>query len=224
MRIRLLVLSLFVVLVPVACTVVGDGKVARINPPAGLDDTLPSSTTSSTTTTELVSTTSALLPTTIVQTEPVRLYFIASGQLTYVATPLPAPAALGQIVAALQDGPPPGDLGRGLRSAVPAANVAEIKVTSNNSGVALVELPTTFFDNISLSDQRLVTAQLVLTLTDSRGIGQVQFNIAVPKPNSEVAPSGQLLARADFLSLLESSSTPASPPGSTADTTTTVHP
>jgi spore germination protein GerM len=191
MRTRLVLLAAFVAVVPVA----------------------------STTTTELISTTSALVPTTVVQTEPVRLYFIASGQLTYVATPLPAPAALGQIVAALQDGPPAGDLGRGLRSAVPPARVAEIKVTSNNSGVALVELPPGFFDTISLSDQRLVTAQLVLTLTDSRGIGQVQFNIAVPKPNGEVAPPGQLLARADFLSLLESSSTPTT---STLTSTTTT--
>jgi hypothetical protein len=217
--VRRLVVLAALAAVPAACSVVGDGKVERVNPPAGLGDTLPSTTTTElvTTTTELVTTTSGLETTsTQVQTEQVRLYFIASGQLNYVAQALPAPVTVGQILAALQAGPPDGDLGRGLRSALPPARDAEISVTKNDAGVASVTLPTGFFDKISLADQRLVTAQIVLTLTDSRGIGQVQFNLAVPKATSEVAPAGSLLTRADFSSLLESSITP------TTEGTTTV--
>ena len=44
--------------------------------------------------------------------------------------------------------------------------------------------------------------QLVLTLTDSRGIGQVEFNIAVPKASGEVVRAGAPLSRNDFVSLL----------------------
>ena len=125
-----------------------------------------------------------------------------SGQLVFVATPLPAGAALSQISAALQAGPDTlGDLGAGLRSAVP--DQPEIRATDNNAGVAVVELPDGFFDSIPVADQRLAVAQIVLTLTDSRGIGQVQFNVAVPRPSGALAPAGQPLSRNDFLSLVE---------------------
>jgi len=198
MRTRLVLLAAFVAVVPVACTVVGDGKVARINPPAGLDDTLPPSTTSSTTTTELISTTSALVPTTVVQTEPVRLYFITNGQLTYVTQAVPAPAAPQLIIKALQAGPQ-GELGFALRTAVPSRAAVNVQT---NAGIAVVDLPPGFFDSIAVTDQRLVIGQIVLTLTDSRGVGQVQFNQAVPKPSGEVMPSGQLLTKNDFQTLL----------------------
>ena len=135
------------------------------------------------------------------------MLFRSSGRLTYVATPLTSPVALNQIVAALQAGPPDGAPGQGLRSAVPVAAIPddELHATNNNAGVALVELPRHFFDHIALTDQRLVIAQIVLTLTDSRGIGQVQFNQVVPKPSGESVPVGKPLSKADFQALLDSS-------------------
>ena len=195
--------ALFVAAVA-SCTVVEDGRVDPINPPFGLDDTIESSTTATSTTLAETTTTSGQETTTTgVQTEQVRLYFISSGQLTYVVTALSSPPTLSQIVAALQEGPPEGDVGRGLRSAVP--DDALIAVNFTNTGVAEVQLPEGFFSRITGPDQRFATAQLVLTLTDSRGVGQVAFDVPVPKPSGELAPAGQALSRADFTGLLENS-------------------
>ena len=213
----------------IGCSVVDDGAVDRIDPPFGLDDTLAPTTTLASTTTELATTTTGLATTTTqVQTEQVRLYFIASGQLTYVLTPLPSPVALPQLIAALQNGPPSGALGTGLRSAVPSALVAEIRVVTDGSGVVQVILPDGFFDSVTVgTDQRLVIAQLVLTLTDSRGVGQVTFNVAVPLPSGEQKPAGEPLAYRDYQSLAGSSPPDAEVvPGTTSsslpDTTTSA--
>lgn len=217
MRGRLLALAAVVAglaVLSAACSVVGDGKVDKVNPPFGLDDTIaPTTTEAPTTTAEATTTVPEQTTTTLVQTEQVRLYFVSGGQLVYVATPLASPVALPQIMAALQAGPPAGDLGVGLRSALPSEEDGQIVVTSNGAGVAIVQLPAKFFDNIAVNDQRLATAQIVLTLTDSRGIGQVQFNQQVPKPSGELTPAGQLLAKRDFQALLDSTTAP--PEGST---------
>lgn len=207
MRARILALATTTLLVAAAasCSVVDDGRLAPVNPPFGLDDTLASTTTATSTTVAETTTTSGEETTTTgVQTEQVRLYFISSGQLTYVVTALSSPPTLAQIVAALQEGPPAGDVGRGLRSAVRAD--AEIAVNFTNTGIAEVQLPDGFFSVITGPDQRFAIAQLVLTLTDSRGVGQVVFDIAVPKPSGELAPAGQPLSRADFAALLEAAS------------------
>jgi hypothetical protein len=181
-----------------ACSVVGDGKVSKLNPPFGLDDTLAPSTTEESTTTAVATTVNLASSTTAVQTEPVRLYFITNGQLIYVTQAVTAPAAPQLIIKALQAGPQ-GELGFALRTAVPSR--AEVNVQTN-AGIASVDLPPGFFDSIAVTDQRLVIGQIVLTLTDSRGVGQVQFNQAVPKPSGEVTPAGQLMTKNDFQSLL----------------------
>jgi hypothetical protein len=219
-RLMIFLTAVLVAAVTVACGVVGNGAVDRVNPPAGLDQTIPTTSTAPPTTMAATSTSGLQTTTTQVQTEQVRLYFIASGQLVQVTNALPAPASLAQIMAALQDGPPEGQLGKGLRSAVPPATGpdSEIRATNNNAGVAVVELPKGFFDSIAVPDQRLVIAQIVLTLTDSRGIGQVQFNRTVPLPSGEPAPDGTLLTKADFQSLLDSS-TGANGPGGTQTST-----
>lgn len=207
-----------------ACGVVGNNGVERISPPGALSVTLPASTEPSTTV--AATSTSGLATTTVaIQTEPVRLYFITSGRLTYVATPLASPVSLTQIVAALEAGPPEGALGQGLRSALPSPKTPadSLHADNNNAGVAQVELPRHFFDAIAVSDQRLVIAQIVLTLTDSRGIGQVEFNETVPKPSGEAVPAGTPLSKADFQSLLDSS-TGANVGGGTVTTTSLAAP
>lgn len=219
MRTRVLLILAVLGAVVAGCGVVDDeGSVERIDPPFGLDDTLAPTTTMAATTTVLATTTTGLATTTTqVQTEQVRLYFIASGQLTYVLAALPSPVALPQLIAALQKGPPSGDLGAGLRSAVPTARVAEIRVVTDGSGVVQVILPDGFFDSVTVgTDQRLVIAQLVLTLTDSRGVGQVTFNVAVPLPSGEQKPAGEPLSYRDYQSLAGSN-----PPGTEDDATTT---
>lgn len=190
-----------------SCGVVDDGAVRAVDPPYGLSDTLAGTTTTSippTSSLDQTSTTGSETTVPPVQSEQARLYFIASGQLTYIAAQLPTPVTLAQLVAALQAGPPAGELGTGLRSAVP--ELLEIRVVTDGSGIARVELPDGFFDAMTVGDQRLVVAQLVLTLTDSRGIGQVTFDRAVPTPSGELTPPGEPLAYRDFQSLLVSSS------------------
>ncbi len=203
---RLAILCALFTLVAVACSVVDDGKVERIQPQFGVDDTLPSSTLGSTTTTQLVTTTTGLeTTTTLVQTDDVRLYFVASGQLTPALRPLASPVTLNQIVAALQKGPPEDDSGAGLRTIVPS-NI-EIRVSTDGSGVAFVSLPEGFFELVPVTnDQRLVIAQLVLTITQRPGVGQVTFNQAVPLPSGQVRPAGQQLTFSDYQSLTDSSS------------------
>jgi len=191
-----------------ACGVVDDGSVTRIDPPAGLADPAPSSTS----TTTPVLTSSTLGPaTTLVQTEPARLYYVSGGRLTYVNLALPAPVTLQVVITALQLGPPPETIG--LRNAVPSGT--ELLVTEDGTGVARVDLPDGFFDLVAIPDQRLVIAQIVLTLTDSRGIGQVVFDQPVPKPLGEIVPGGQPLTFRDY----ESLSGPVSVPTDSATTT-----
>ncbi|MDO8363299.1 MAG: GerMN domain-containing protein [Actinomycetota bacterium] len=185
------------------CGVVDDGKVDRIDPPFGLDDTTTSTSTTSTTI-QLVSTTSISTTTTEgVESEQVRLYFISGGQLTYVDRPLTSPVLLSQAIAALQEGPP--EAGIQLRSALPA-NVP-IEVRTDGRGVAIVTLPEGFFDTIPVGDQRMVIGQIVMTLLERAGIGQVQFNQAVPKPPlGELVAAGELLTRLDYETLLPTAS------------------
>lgn len=220
MRVRVLMMAGALAALTMACSVVDDGRVTGVNPPFGLDDTLPPPTTVEVTTTEAITTTTGLETTTTdVQAETVRLYYIASGRLNFVPSRLPPEFALSQLIDALKDGKPQGDLGRGLRSAIPVD--AEITVTTDGLGVAQVLLPEGFFDTIPAGDQRLAIAQLVLTLLDnSRGIGQVTFNQQVSGPSGELIPAGQLLTRLDYQALLAS----ATPSATTSTPTVTGTP
>ena len=205
-------IAVFVTVAAAACSVVDDGKVDRINPPGGLANTLPSTTSS--TIPSGTSTTGLETSTSLVQTELVRLYFIASGKLTYVNQPLPSPVALPLIVYTLQHGPPVDT--PGLRTAIPAD--ALIAVTTDGSGIARVDLPDKFFDRIAVGEQRLVIAQLVLTLTDSRGIGQVVFDQPVTKPSGLFVAAGQPVSHLDYQVMAGVPGPPAA--GETATTTT----
>lgn len=218
MRRRAIILGLLCAVTPVACSVVDEGKVERIDPPFGLDDTLPSSTFIETTTTQLATTTTGLETTTTnVQTEQVELYFVASGQLTYVLRLLASPVIFEQIIAALKQAPT-GDVGIGLRTIVPSE--ADIRVDTDGTGVAYVTLPLNFFEGLLPSDQRLVIAQLVLTITRSSGIGQVVFNVDVPLTTGQVFPAGQRLTFSDYESYTDPNS-PVSPDPTPPTTTTT---
>lgn len=217
MRTRVIVLGLLFTVAAVACGVVDEGKVERIDP-FGLDDTLPSSTSIETTTTQQATTTLPLETTTTqVAAEPVRLYFVANGQLTYVQKSLASPVSFPQIIAALQQDPA-GDVGIGLRTLLPS--VADIRVDTDGTGVAHVTLPENFFALVPIPNQRLVIAQLVLTLTKTSGIGQVEFNLAVPSDTGQVRPAGQLLTFSDYESMTDSDSQVRPDPTVSATTTT----
>lgn len=224
MRARLLVITAAIVGLA-ACSVVEDGKVERIQPPYGLEDTSPSTTTTiATTTTEAATTTSGLETTTTtvppIQTEDVQLYFIVSGRLTPVTKALPSPVAPLQLMAALQEGEPEGDAGKGLRTALPA--FPEILVETDTTGLALIQLPDDFFTPIPVGDQRLAVGQIVVTvLTNIRGVGQVTFNQAVTTASGELVAAGDPLTLADF-ELLMSTRGVATPTQSVTTTATTA--
>ena len=73
-----------------------------------------------------------------------------------------------------------------------------------------VDLPLTFFNAMAPQDQRLAIGQIVLTLTNQRGVGQVTFTqagvpISVLRGGGDLTRPGQLLVSADYSQLLSSS-------------------
>lgn len=209
---RIAALATAIIGAAAACGIPDGGDVQRIDQvPFELSDTIPPTTTSSTTTTVLETSTSSAQTSTTIATEQVRLYFVAGSQLANVSITLASPASLAQVVSALQAGPPAGELGTGLRSPIPVR--AAIIVTDDGSGVATVDLGEGFFDGIATTDQRLVIAQIVLTLVGRPGVGQVQFTqagaeLAVPLGTGQLSQPGQRLSRRDYEALLSTSTAP----------------
>ncbi|HSB86750.1 MAG TPA: GerMN domain-containing protein [Ilumatobacteraceae bacterium] len=215
---RLTLIIVVLVAIVVACGIPSSGEVARIpeNEVGALDDTLPTTSTTTTTTPATTiepTTTTTTLPeitTTTVATEEVNLYFINAGG---ILVPFPRlvrrGASSAEVLSALQEGPPSGDIGVGLRTAVPPARSGRPSVTEDGSGVATVDLPANFYDTIKQEDQALVIGQIVLTLTEIRGIGQVLFTqggqpIGVLRGSGDLSQPGQPLPRRDYFSLTES--------------------
>ena len=205
----------------VACSIVDDGRVERVSPPAELTDTLPPATIATTTTTQAVTTTSGLETTTTdVQAQTVDVFFIASGKLSPVLASVAAQYGMSQLIAQLEKGSPEGEVGLGLRSAIPP-ELEEITATSDGAGVAQIVLPEGFFDTIPAGDQRLAVGQIVMTLLENTpGVGQVAFNLQVSGPEGELIPAGQLLTRADFMTLMADG--PTARTVSTATTTSST--
>jgi hypothetical protein len=210
---RLAAICAVLVAAIVGCGIPATGDVSKIpeNHIGALDDTLPTTTTTTPPTTiEPTTTTIPLLTTTTIATEDVTLYFISGGILRAFTSVLAKGASAYEVLVALQKGPPPGDLGGGLRTAVPTKEEAVLPVTDNGSGVATVDLPMNFFDFVKPEDQPLAIGQIVLSLTDNvRRIGQVVFTkggtpIGVPRGAGDFSQPGQPLPPRDYLVLLES--------------------
>lgn len=198
----------------------GFSPIALGNIPDGLTGTTTTTTTPPTTSTiELIETTTTIeQPTTTTPNAAVTLYFITGQQLAsqqqYTSS---SPEAL-VVLGLLGDGPenPVG----GQRTAIPKDSTFRI---SDFRGVLTVELPPDFFDRVGASDpgdERLAVGQIVLTLTNLRGVSQVRFTvnnepIGVPMGNGETSDSGGVLVKEDYAALLGN----APPP-----TTTTTAP
>jgi hypothetical protein len=222
---RLAAISAVLVALLVGCGIPASGDVSRIPEYklGALDDTLPASTTTAPATT-IVPTTTTIpeITTTTIPTEDVTLYFISGGILRAFPSVLAKNASANEVMNALQKGPPSGDLGGGLRTAVPTKEESLLTVKDDASGVASVDLPPNFFNFVKPEDQPLAIGQIVLTLTDNvRRIGQVLFTqggtpIALPRGAGDFSQPGQPLPARDYLILLESS------PLSTTTTTTTT--
>ncbi len=221
MRYRLAIVLAAFTVATISCGVPGSSKFTAIdkkNIPFGLSETTAVPTT--TTTIALASTTTVVQPATTIATETVLLFFVAGTQLRPVTQLLPSPASLAQTMSVLETGPQ-GELGIGLRTAIPERSQSAIKVAG---GVATVDLPATFFNAMAPQDQRLAIAQIVVTLTNQRGVGQVTFTqggvpISVLRGGGELTLPGQVLVSADYDQLLTGSSVsetvPTGPPTAT---------
>ena len=190
------------------------------NIPDVLTETTTTMPATTTTTIELASTTAPTEQpsTTIVATEPVTLYFIAGSQLVPVSQLLARPVTIAQTMKVLEQGPV--GAGVGLRTALSLG--LESRPSNAMRGVVKVDLDPAFFAKMDLRDQRLAIGQIVLTLTEQRGVGAVMFTqngqpIEVFLDNGATSTVGQNLAHDDYVSLLNS-------PPPTTTTTTTIAP
>lgn len=222
---RLVAIAVALLAVLVGCGIPDNGRVSTIQSKdlRQLGDTIPPTSTSTTppTTLDPTTTTTALDTATTIATEDVNVYFISGGQLKGYSRPLVRPATTNAVLSALQEGKPPGDAGVGIRSAVPTKDQSLLGVTDDGSGVATIHLPQGFFEQIPPEDQLLAIGQLVLTITEVRGIGQVLFvqeglPKGVPRRSGGITDGTEPLARRDYQDLLN--------PAPTTTTTTTTAP
>ncbi len=164
----------------------------------------PTTTTTSTTVAEDASAKETQQPSAEVLSEPVELYYISDDRLLATTQSIVSPATISQVLAALVAGPPSGDNGLGLRSALPISLNAEIDISK---GVAQINTTAEFLTSLSPIDQRLAIAQLVLTFTRRPGVGQVIFTVdeqevAVPRGRGDLAKPGTTVSFDDYSSLL----------------------
>ncbi len=163
-------------------------------------------TTTSTTTTTLAAGPPEQTNTSLAEvlSEPVELYYVSANRVVATTLTIVSPATTAQVLAALIAGPPAGDNGLGLRSALPVDLSAEIKISK---GIAQIDTTAQFLSALSPIDQRLAIAQLVMTFTRRPGIGQVIFtvdgeNVAVPRGRGNLATPGSAVSFDDYSSLL----------------------
>lgn len=134
--------------------------------------------------------------------ETVQVWMVADGSLTPVARSLPLPVAPADVLAALAAGVTVDESESGLRSAIPDSSMVLDATVSG--GTAVVVLDRSFLD-IPADDQVVAVGQIVVTLTDLRGVGRVRFEIdgepvAVPLPTGD--SSQEPVSRDDFRDLL----------------------
>jgi hypothetical protein len=218
--------ALTLAVVSASCGVGGDDNLRQYNDDDlfGLNETTTSSTTSTT-----VPPVSSVQPTieattTTIVTESVQVFFLDGNRLQPVTRDLASPATPSRAIAALEAGPPTGPLGIGLRTLLPqtSADVPPLvnSVVATSLGYASVDLAATAFSLIDPADQRAAIAQIVLTLVNRPGIGQVRFTLdgtpmRVPRREGLQSGPGDPVAMEDYESLLRD-------PGSTTTTATTT--
>jgi hypothetical protein len=218
---------LALVVVASSCSVSGDGQLEQIDSADlfGLDETSTSTTTTTTTlpTTTLPTTVTPTSPaepsiagtTTTVATEQVDLYFVDGTRLAPVPVDLVRGPTPSRVVAALLAGPQGGPAGVGLRSKLPEDLVNT--VVESGTGFVTVDLVGDALQRIDPIDLRAAIGQLVLTLTERPGVGQVRFTLdgvplRVPRLDGLQSEPGEAVSRQDYASLLDVGETVATDP------------
>ena len=170
-RVVLLWIAPLLAFLLVACGVPEESK-ARLVPRGAIPDALDPSDT---------------VPLTSVERQRIiNLYFVSDGQLARVRHTVPASTAPARVIDALLAGPTDVERRDSLRSAIP--DPAAIGQVTFSRGDAIVAL-SKGFSEIPAGDQLLAVGQLVLTLTDMRGVGRVSFTVD-GVPTSVPLPSG----------------------------------
>lgn len=188
-----------------ACGVPSAGDVLPISKtelPPELNEAQIASTTSSTVVPESVKETATSLAE--VENEPIELYYISANRVVATSLSIASPATTAQVLAALVSGPPTGDSGLGLRSALPPGLEVSVTVTK---GIAQIDTTGQFLALLTPIDQRLAIAQLVMTFTRRPGVGQVIFSVdgqvvAVPRGRGDLSQPGSAVSFDDYSSLL----------------------
>ncbi len=239
---RLIVLvtgALTLLVVTASCGIGGDDNLRQFNDDDlfGLDETTTSSTS---TTTTIAPPASSVLPTmqastTTIVTESVQVFFLDGNRLQPITRDLAGEATPSRVIAALEAGPPTGPLGIGLRTLLPEAS-SEVpplvnSVEPTTLGFATVDLAAAAFSLIDPADQRPAIAQIVLTLVNRPGIGQVRFTLdgsplSVPRREGLQSDPGAMVTKQDYESLLgdAASTTTVAATTTTAAPVTTVTP
>ena len=207
------------IVVAACCSLVGCGigssdAVEEIEPEelAALDQTSTTSTTIPETVPPIettpgsvaLTTTTVGTPTSTVPTEDVTLYFVSGSQLIAVESPVPLPAQERAILRALAAGPPAEEFEAGVRNAVPV----ELIRGTRQVGIRItIDFRGEPFRGIDSEDQRLMVAQIVLTITDVPGIEEVVFTtdgepLRVYQRDDELTDPGEPVTRDDYQELL----------------------
>lgn len=139
----------------------------------------------------------------VVRTEEITAWFVRDGLLVELARQVPAPPDAATVVGVVADGVSQAESDRGYRSALP--DPAMVDGAESARGTATVSLSSAFVD-VPTGDQVLALGQLVLSITELRGVGRVRFQIdgepvAVPLPDG--TSTDDAVTRDDFAALLE---------------------
>lgn len=135
-------------------------------------------------------------------TEEVAVWFVRDSLLSPRIRDVASPADGSAVVAALAAGVTTAEAEIGYRSAIPDPNmIADAQIAR---GTATVQLRAEFLD-IPAGDQVLAIGEVVLTLTDLRGVGRVRFEIdgaAVAVPLPDGTSTDDAVSRDDFAKII----------------------
>jgi hypothetical protein len=196
--------------VATGCGIGGSDRVEEVDSGllGGLDE--PTSSTTAPASSEPSTSSSIPGPTTTVEMEHIRLYFIQGSQLVYYDAEVPENAELRRRIDLLDE--VPAELAdAGVRTALLPDLVTGV-ARWGSDGVT-VHLDSDLFAEIEDSDQRLMVGQLVLTLTDQTGIDRVDFTrdgapLAVFLRDNTLGRPGAPVRKGDYDVLLAGAALP----------------
>jgi len=136
------------------------------------------------------------------RTEEIFVWFVSDSLLVQLPRQVSGPADASSVVAVVAAGVSSFESDRGYRSALPDPEMVDGAESAR--GTATVSLSSAFAD-VPTGDQVLALGQLVLSITELRGLGRVRFQIdgepvAVPLPDG--TSTDDAVTRDDFAALV----------------------